>query len=79
METKYLYNHNETMKLLGQQPAIAFCDDTVRKAVNDIIEAYTVYRVGGIDIIEVMVDSFALGRIYGKREERQRRKQRMEV
>lgn len=63
------YRKNETMKLLGKQTCEALFFDEVRKQIHDIAEA----RNTRFDYNAAM-DVFLLGYIYGKKEERARKK-----
>lgn len=63
------YRKNETMKLLGKQTCEALFFDEVRKQIHDIAEA----RNTRFDYNAAM-DVFLLGYIYGKKEERARRR-----
>ena len=63
------YRKNETMKLLGKQTCEALFFDEVRKQIHDIAEA----RNTRFDYSAAM-DVFLLGYIYGKKEERARKK-----
>ena len=79
----FLYDQNETMELLGYQPAIPL--DEGIEGINDIISAYasTEQNVMVLSIMrffqsgelfDFLKDVYHLGVIAGKREERKRKK-----
>ena len=63
------YRKNETMKLLGKQTCEALFFDEARKQIHDIAEARNT-RFN----YNAAMDVFLLGYIYGKKEERARKK-----
>lgn len=63
------YRKNETMKLLGKQTCEALFSDEVRKQIHDIAEARNTRFEHN-----AAMDVFLLGYIYGKKEERARKK-----
>lgn len=69
-----LYNQNETMKLVGKQST--FRSVKIMSEVKDIIDAHEKERDAFIvgNFAMLAADLFNLGRIYGKREDRERRK-----
>lgn len=64
------YDKNPTMQLLGKQSSFLFwCNDEVRKEIQEIAEARPCSFT-----IEAACDIFMLGYIHGKRAERDRKK-----
>lgn len=81
----FLYNQNETMKLLGNQEIITR-DDKASEGIDDIITAYLnadgekamkwIYRMLKNGVIRDLLNNvYRLGYINGKRKERAKKKQ----
>ena len=66
------YDTNETMKMLGCQYYLNIFKNEKRDAFNDMMNAYR--AKGNIHYVDIAMDAFMLGYIYGKREERKKRK-----
>ena len=68
-----IYDENETMKLLGQQFSLFYIGEG-GIATDDFMNVIKAEKKHRQDLFSVAVDFFLLGLIYGKREERRRRK-----
>lgn len=71
------YDHNETMRILGQQCIMRLWDDAARNGANDILTAYGITKgFKGISdrLYNMILDLFVFGYISGKRAERARKK-----
>ena len=68
------YDTNETTKLLGYQCPLKFVgvDGIARTDFDNVISAHKMNRTN--NYFEVVLDGFMLGYIYGKREERAKKK-----
>lgn len=75
MKADFIYNCNDTMKLLGNQTSPMFFNDDVRKTVHEIFDAYNKHAtiLFTDDVLMMMSDIFNLGVIYGKRDLRAKR------
>lgn len=62
---------NETMKLIGEQNAEIVLSGNVRKSIIDVLDSYQMNKNG--ILLQMAVDLFILGTIYGKRKERERK------
>lgn len=79
-DDEYLYNMNDTMKLLGYQYTIDTLNNERFKNIKDVINAYEKHGNSGDKLIAIIYrknlgisiiwDIFMLGFIHGKREER---------
>ena len=70
----FLYDTNETMKMLGQQSAAEIIG-TGGIAAGDFQNVIAAHLINGrTNYFEVGMDAFMLGYIYGKRAERAKRK-----
>ena len=68
---------NETMKLLGKQHIYTeVCPGGIaNKDLKNILETYgELGKLGGIELVYLLVDVYTLGHINGKRAERARKK-----
>ena len=70
----FLYGMNETMEMLGYQcPISLLCGEGVAaKDFKNILDAHR--KHGTYSLIDIGIDAFLLGYIYGKRAERAQRK-----
>ena len=68
-----MYNENETMFMLGQNCSFGLVGKggIAEKDFTDVLE---VHRRYGTEYCSVALDFFMLGYIYGKREERSRKR-----
>ena len=69
------YDKNETMRLIGYQNGFIFAER--EKEIKDIITAYDMqgfFYNNTLNMFEIMMDTFSLGVIYGKRMLRQKKK-----
>ena len=82
MNSYFVYNANDTMKVLGRQPITEYVDAV--KAIRDVTNVYTarcnkhfgLYRIAVHAAYDMLLDIFVLGVMYGIRKERQRKKGR---
>lgn len=76
MKADFIYNCNDTMKLLGNQTSPMFFNDDVRKTVHEIFDAYHKHAtiLFTDDVLMMMSDIFNLGVIYGKRDLRAKKR-----
>lgn len=72
----FLYNANETMKLLGHQHACGLLtgDGIAKDDFNNVIEAHR--KQPRCTMFDIGIDMFMLGYIYGKRAVRSKTKER---
>ena len=70
----FLYEMNETMKMLGYQcpTELLWGDGIAAKDFNNVLDAHS--RKGTSSLLEVGINIFMLGYIYGKRAERSKKK-----
>lgn len=70
----FLYNANETMKMLGKQyPLGLLCKGGIAaEDFGNVLDAHM--RNGTYSMFEIGIDIFMLGYIYGKRAERKKKK-----
>lgn len=70
------YETNETMKMIGRQYPLSFVgvDGIARVDFDNLINTHRMNRTKSY--FDVALDGFLLGYIYGKREERAKRKKR---
>ena len=70
----FLYNENETMKLIGHQCTYGLIigDGIAKNDFENVIEAHK--KQPKCTLFDIGIDMFMLGYIYGKRAERKGRK-----
>ena len=71
----FLYRMNKTMEMLGYQPSLQLvCGNGIAaEDFRNVLDAYEKSRV--YSPVEIGIDSFTLGYIYGKRAERNKKRQ----
>lgn len=67
----FLYDMNETMKMLGYQCSVGIIKGAPSDDFDNVL---TAHRQCGSGLLDLGIDMFMLGYIYGKRVERVRRK-----
>lgn len=71
----FLYNANETMKMLGKQYPLGLLGKggIAAEDFGNVLDAHE--KKGMYSLFDLGMDAFMLGFIYGKRAERQKRKE----
>lgn len=74
MNVKSFYSFNETIRIVGRQPSVAYFGENVINELKDILEAEKQQGILNLSLPSYGMHAFLLGTIYGKRYERARRK-----